>query len=185
MRKKIWLVVLIGVIGSGVGMWFFKKGELDADSKPYTTFGINTDNNPNVNPKLKKEEPKKIEKETEEEIIERVKECAQTPNFKMLKKNPDKYKDIDAIYEGYVGHAREQEGANYFIVHPTRDEYGRWDTENLMMVRYEGKREIVEGDIIKVYGHIRGNYEYESVSNWHISCPALMAEAVTVTRKSK
>jgi hypothetical protein len=121
--------------------------------------------------------------ETEQEKIARIITSANTPTYKHLKKNPDKYKGVDAIYTGKVVQAQEGSGETHLRIEVTKGEYDIWS--DVIFVVYSGTTDVVEDDIVKVYGTLQGDYEYESQAGWKIHVPRLDAEVIKITQKSK
>lgn len=121
--------------------------------------------------------------ETEQEKIDRITLAANTPRYKQLKKNADKYKWTKAIYTGKVVQVQEGDNITHLRIEVTKGEYNIWS--DVIFVVYEGTTDIVEDDIVKVYGELQGDYEYESQAGWKIHVPRLDAEVIKVTKKSK
>jgi hypothetical protein len=121
--------------------------------------------------------------ETEQEKVARITSSANTPRYKQLKKNADKYKGVNAIYTGKVVQAQEGSGETHLRIEVTKGEYDTWD--DVIFVVYSGTTDVVEDDIVKVYGTLQGDYDYESQAGWKIHVPRLDAEVIKITKKSK
>lgn len=128
------------------------------------------------------EEVKKEQEHTEEKNIDRITNNAKTPRYKELKKNADKFKGVNAIYTGKVVEAAEKSGVSIFRIEVTNKHGNIWD--DVIFVTYGSESNIVEDDIVKVYGTLKGNYTYKSQAGWNITVPEMDAEAIQIVKKS-
>lgn len=115
---------------------------------------------------------------TEEEKFIAYANACQSVSYKVLKKNPDKYIGTKVKFTGQV--LEIQESGNYTIMRiaVTNLGYGMWDFNDALLVEFNNSTEIVEDDIVNVYGVITGTYTYTSIAGWNITIPSMEAEFV-------
>jgi hypothetical protein len=134
--KRIWLIVsLLMIVISGSSIIIYKNY-------------IKKEDTPKVNAVEKKINPPK---ETSIQIKSRIIKKAKTPRFHELKKNPLKYKEAYVIYTGGVAQAYENKEGTYLLL--AMSDRGI-DELAVYIPKCYGSTDVVEGDIVKVYGRI-------------------------------
>jgi hypothetical protein len=114
--------------------------------------------------------------EAEKAKIQTFKDSCQTVEYRILKKNPDAYKDQKLTYTGEIVQIIEEPGITFMRVNITRDEYGYWN--DTVAVFYLGSIDVYEEDIIQFWGIGGGSYTYESTAGWNITIPRIDAKYV-------
>jgi hypothetical protein len=114
--------------------------------------------------------------EAEKAKIQAFKDSCQTIEYRILKKNPDVYKDKKLTFTGQIVQILEEEGLTFMRVNITKDEYGYWD--DTVAVIYLGSIDVYEDDIIQFWGIGGGSYTYESTAGWNITIPRIDAKYV-------
>ena len=114
--------------------------------------------------------------EAEKAKIQAFKDSCQTIEYRILKKNPDVYKDKKLTYTGEIVQIIEEPGITFMRVNITKDEYGYWD--DTVAVIYLGSIDVYEDDIIQFWGTGGGSYTYESTAGWNITIPRIDAKYV-------
>lgn len=110
------------------------------------------------------------------ETPEEYKAKAQTIEYRVLEKTPDKYKGMVLTYTGHVVQIMEDAGVTFMRVEVTQGEYGTWS--DVIGVIYMGSLDIFDDDIVTFWGPGSGTYEYESQAGWKISIPSVLAKYV-------
>lgn len=114
--------------------------------------------------------------EAEKAKIQTFKDSCQTVEYRILKKNPDAYKDQKLTFTGEIVQIIEEPGITFMRVNITKDEYGYWD--DTVAVFYLGSIDVYEDDIIQFWGIGGGSYTYESTAGWNITIPRIDAKYV-------
>jgi hypothetical protein len=114
--------------------------------------------------------------EAEKAKIQAFKDSCQTIEYRILKKNPDVYKDKKLTFTGQIVQILEEEGLTFMRVNITKDEYGYWD--DTVAVFYLGSIDVYEDDIIQFWGIGGGSYTYESTAGWNITIPRIDAKYI-------
>lgn len=101
--------------------------------------------------------------------------CTEVKNYKVLKKNPDKYAGQRLAITGKITQIFEEDGVTFMLVSITKVSYG-W--EDPVAVFYEGTIDAYEDDIVSAWGECSGSYEYTSVAGWQLSVPGMLGKYV-------
>ena len=114
--------------------------------------------------KAKAEEKERLEAEAKEQFIS----SAQQINYKDLARNPDKYKSSKVFFIGQVVQTLESENDVVLLVSVTQDQYGyNWnDAIYVNYTRSPGESRILEKDIIRLWGTMKGLKTYTSTRNY-------------------
>ena len=94
-------------------------------------------------------------------------------------RNPDTYNKELAKFTGEVFQVMRDGNDLRLLVNVTKTAYGYEDT---IYVYYDvsGKTNILEGDIITIYGELRGLETYESVLGTQITIPLMYAKFIDI-----
>ena len=94
-------------------------------------------------------------------------------------RNPDNYEKKLAKFTGEVVQVIHKGDKLQLRVNVTKGAYGYEDT---IYVFYDasGKSNILEGDIVTIYGELRGLITYESVSGVDITIPRIYAKYIDI-----
>lgn len=114
--------------------------------------------------------------EAEKAKIQAFKDGCQTVEYRVLKKNPNTYKNVALTYTGQVVQIIEESGLTFMRVNITQDEYGYWN--DTVAVFYLGSIDVYEDDVIQFWGIGGGSYTYESTAGWNITIPRVDAKYI-------
>jgi Ca2+/Na+ antiporter len=130
------------------------------------------------------EEAKKPSEEHRAMSVEEIKNSAvEDLSYDELFRNNAKYIENIVYYKGEVIQVTELSGNSYILmVYVTKREYDVWGDN--VWVNYEGER-ILEGDIINLWGEVKGVKEYSNVFGASRSIPEITALHVEIVKPEK
>ena len=120
---------------------------------------------------------------TVNEIRKQFKTESKSISYKELFRNIDQYKDRKVYYTGKVVQVM---GDGNFLssmrVEVTRGAYGIWDDVVLATILDAEAPKILEGDIIKFWGTVKGEQTYQTVLGAEITVPEINVEIIELTK---
>jgi hypothetical protein len=96
--------------------------------------------------------------------------------YKRLERDADDLKGKKIKFSGKVFHIEKQDGVMAIQINVTHKGYGFWDDQ--VYVYYKGSANVYKDDYVSVAGEINGKLSYQSVSNWNITVPSVLAEYI-------
>ncbi len=96
--------------------------------------------------------------------------------YKQLSKNPDRWIGTFVKFRGKVFTIKEEEGATIIQMNVTHHGYDIWDDQIVVLV--ERYTNIVEDNVITVFGTVQGSLSFTTVAGWTLTVPAVKAEAI-------
>lgn len=96
--------------------------------------------------------------------------------YKRLERDADDLKGKKIKFSGKVFHIEKQDGVMALQINVTHKGYGFWDDQ--IYVYYKGSSNVYKDDYISVAGEINGKLSYQSVSNWNITVPSVIAQYI-------
>lgn len=86
--------------------------------------------------------------------------------YKELKKNADNFKGQKAQFYGKITHIQEVNNRTLIVLSTKDNGYNIWSDD--VVITYDRRISVYEGDIINVYGEITGRYssEWEDIMRW-------------------
>lgn len=118
-----------------------------------------------------------LEKKKEQEIAD-FKAACQTYEYKILKKDAEKFIGERIKIRGNIMQIQESNTFTFMLLQVTNLSHGIW-TDNVAIMYY-GIVPAYEDDIITVFGEINGFYSYQSVSGWNITVPSLVGKYIEI-----
>ena len=106
--------------------------------------------------------------------IDLVRSQAQPINFKELEKSPNSFLERMTIFKGEVLQIQENNSIGAIRLAVTKDTYG-WSSSDVVYVEYWKDTNILEGDVINVYGPLKTAKTYTSNANYKITVPRIRA----------
>lgn len=106
--------------------------------------------------------------------------CPPGPPYPNINKNPDSYAGTRCQYKGEAIQVMESSGKTDIRMDITPMSYGYW--KDTIYVNYNGTTPTVEGNIIIVYGEVKGSYTYTSVAGYEITLPLIEAKYIDVVQ---
>jgi hypothetical protein len=100
-------------------------------------------------------------------------------SYKQLEKDPSSYMKVPAVFTGKVVQILESNGIGIIRLAVTKDSFGDWDTGSIVYVQYAGHNDVVDDDVVTVYGLLAGPQTYTSQANFQITVPSMLACFVT------
>lgn len=119
----------------------------------------------------KEQEEKLAQEKAEREKYER------TISYAELKKNPDKYAGEPYKFTGEVVQIMEGDLHTVIRLSVTKASYG-WSMNDIVYIEYIGLTDVVDGDIVTVYGDVFGSHTYTSQAGYNITLPAVEAKQI-------
>lgn len=105
---------------------------------------------------------------------EQYKQSCQDISYDELLRNPDNYKGMDIRLRGKIF----QSVSGMILANVTQGSYGLWD--DVTMIYWNGEPNIIEDDIVTVWGTYSGTYTYTTALGAQKTVPLLVAKYVTV-----
>lgn len=185
-------------------IWFFSSKDNAINSDNYELGYVSTENDnitiknikeeqqkKNEEERIKQEEQQKAEeikkqeeeeKKTEEQKEKEFKEGCKTYSFEELARNPDKVEGEKVKLTGEVIQVMKGEFVKAYRVNITKNEYDFYeDTIYLTYVpKAENEDNILEDDIITIWGTASGDYTYTSVMGVSVTVPHVDAEYIEI-----
>lgn len=104
------------------------------------------------------------------------------PSYAELSKNANKFKGMKVKYTGKVEQIQENDNTGKLLVLDVTDlGFGFW--KDAIWVSYDKGTNIIQGDIINVYGILSGVYTYTSEANYNISIPSIDGAVIEKDQK--
>jgi len=99
----------------------------------------------------------------------------QGPNYKELIKNSDRFIGNVVVYSGKVIQIQEEKNGDGFIrLNLDNDLF----SDEIIFVNYSKSTDVVEDDLVTIYGILNGSYTYTSQANYNITIPSLNAGVI-------
>ena len=105
---------------------------------------------------------------------DQYKQSCQSISYDELLRNPDSYKGKDIKLRGKV--LQSVDGT--LLIYVTQGSYGIWD--DITMIAWEGEPNVIEDDIITVWGTYTGTYTYTTALGSDKTVPLLAAKYVSI-----
>lgn len=121
-----------------------------------------------------------IGREKELEIsmdIKDYKEACKTESLKDIDRYPKRFRGMKLKYRGEIMRLTEHSGETEMVLDVSSDPDC---TEDSVFIWYGGPTGALEGDIVEVWGEVRGSYAYASVGGWKITLPLIKAAFIEV-----
>ncbi len=80
-----------------------------------------------------------------------------------------------AVFTGQVVQILEQNGQGIIRLAVTKDSFGGWDRGSIVYIQYAGHNDVVDDDVVTVYGLLAGPQTYTSQANFQITVPSMLA----------
>ena len=106
--------------------------------------------------------------------MDQFKATCQDYSYSDLLRNPDDYLGKSVHFHGKVMQALE----DGFLVEVTDKGYGIWD--DIVVIAWDGKPNVIEDDIVDVYGTYTGAYTYQTAIGAQKTVPSASAKAVSI-----
>jgi hypothetical protein len=110
---------------------------------------------------------------TEEFIME----CKQIP-YNELMRNPNKYMNEKIMFNGQVIQVCDDSFQTGYLI-----ELNSFLFENDIYVLYDKNKDepnIIEGDLVRIYGESKGLHTYKSISKMNITVPLIRAKCINI-----
>lgn len=111
-----------------------------------------------------------------------IKKEAKVGNFKELDKDASRFEGSIVKFKGEVLQIQEDDNGGAIRLGVTEDVFG-WSSSDVMWVDYRDKTDILNGDIVTVYGVLTGSKSYTSQANFQITLPKMVACAIEKEKK--
>lgn len=122
----------------------------------------------------------KIEEKIKEKEISDYKKSCKSLNYKNVLRSPDEYKNTKAYWFGEVV---QVVGYGYYRVNVDCKKYqyiSGYSCSNTLYVYYGGDINLIDDDMVKMWGYMNGNKTYTTVLNSSVTVPYFVAEYVTI-----
>lgn len=106
--------------------------------------------------------------------ISKIKGEAKKVDFKELDKDASRFDGTVAKFTGEVLQIQENGNEGVMRLGVTKDIFG-WSVSDVVWVDYKNKTDILNEDIVTVYGVLTGNKSYTSQANFQITVPTMVA----------
>lgn len=181
MKKTIKIVIIIIlVLGfASIFLYFFNQSRGAVDQR-YLLSSESSEKRRQYSDLLLTKIMQEPEEWTQEEIDEYKEKCKKF-KFLEISRRPNDYKEEHAFFTGEVIQVLESENSIDLRVNITKLDY-YWDDTIYVYYTKKSKDEdrILEDDIIKIYGQLKGLHTYESVLGGEITLPLLKAEIIEI-----
>jgi hypothetical protein len=104
---------------------------------------------------------------------------ASSVSYKVLEKDPSSYMGTPAVFTGQVVQIMESNGQGVIRLAVTKDSFGNWDSSSIVYIQYTGHNDVVDDDVVTVYGLLAGPQTYASQANFQITVPSMYACFIT------
>lgn len=99
---------------------------------------------------------------------------AENIDYKRLAKGADKYAGKLVKGQGKIYQITEDSGMTTGGINVTPKGYGYWD-DNVRFTMV-GTTDFVQDDTVRFYGHVVGDYTYETTAGWNLTVPAIIVD---------
>ncbi len=113
---------------------------------------------------------------------QQYKDQCKTYSYDEIARNPDKYEKCLAKFTGEVIQVLKEGDQLQMRVNVTYDEFYYTDTV-FVFYTVANNVNVLEGDIITMYGELRGMQEYESIFGEEISIPRIYVKFIEIMPK--
>lgn len=107
--------------------------------------------------------------------------ACKTYTYEEIARNPDKYEKSLAKFTGEVIQVLKNGDEIQMRVNVTYNEFYYTDTV-FVFYNVKNKTNLLEGDIITMYGELRGTQEYESILGQEISIPRIYVKYIDIVK---
>lgn len=127
-------------------------------------------------------ESKEKIKITAKESEEQFKASCENVKYSDLLRNPDDYKFKRIHVKGKIVQRISDMEFHFNI---TKGSYGFWDDRTWLVLNNKPEENIIEDDIVEVWGFGGGNYDYETALGSINTIPVIFAEYVDIIQKAE
>ncbi len=114
------------------------------------------------------------------------KEQCVSMSYDKLAREPDKYIDKMVKFTGQIIQIQEDGNDVVMRVDITKDEYGFYEDTIWVNYKYsDGEKKLLEDDIVKIWGELKGTVTYKSVFGAQITIPQMNARCIEFIKKYK
>lgn len=122
----------------------------------------------------------KIEDKMKEKEISDYKNSCKNLNYKNVLRNPDDYKYTKAYWFGKVV---QVVGSGFYRISVDCKKYqyiSGYSCSNTLYVYYSGAKNLIEDDMVKMWGYMNGNKTYTTIWDSTVTIPYFVAEYLTL-----
>jgi len=113
--------------------------------------------------------------------VEQFKKSCKNVKYGELLRNPDDYLNKPIHLKGEIV---QSISAMEFHFNITNKGYGYWDDRTWLVLNNSPEENIIEDDVVEVWGFGGGNQEYETAMGGTNTIPVIFAEYVVITQKA-
>ncbi|SFM25522.1 hypothetical protein SAMN03159341_12271 [Paenibacillus sp. 1_12] len=113
---------------------------------------------------------------------EQFKSSVQKVGYKEMARNPDDYKTKKVVFTGQVVQTLESGNNVELRINVTQNQFGWEDTIYVNFTKKAGESRILEDDVIRLWGTVKGLKTYKSVMGGQITIPEVDAKYISLIK---